>query len=139
MSEFLRRISGKVRPVLIIALAGLVIVLYMALSALDHSGMYGALQDAIMLDVPEARMQALFMAMDKLSQTQVHEKIIMAVIIAFAGCISLLSQPVPSQPEKYSEVVRAARAREDEEKLMLAKQVEELSTKLDTLKQALGD
>ena len=138
MRDFWKAVSGRIRPVLCLALLLLVGVLWMSLSSLDHSGMYVALQDAIMLDVPEARMQALFTAMDKLSQTQIHEKIILAVIIAFSGCISLLSQPNPPEQETASDIIKAMKAQEDEEKEQLKAQVGDLTAKINKLHEALG-
>ena len=139
MRQFLLSISGKVRPILALALVLLVVVLYLALSSIDHTGMYAALQDAIMLDVPEARMQALFTAMDKLSQTQVHEKIILAVIIAFSGCISLLSQPATPEQEPLANIIRAVLSVEDEEKVEMQRKLNDMSDRLAELQRDLGD
>ena len=81
MRDFWKAISGRIRPVLCLALILLVIVLYMSLSALDQSGIYTSLQEAVMLDLPEDRMKALFEAVDKLTQKQILEKVILATLV----------------------------------------------------------
>ena len=139
MKQFLQNISGRIRPVLCLALVLLVIVLYMSLSALDQSGIYTSLQEAVMLDLPEDRMKALFQAVDKLTQKQILEKVILATLVIFGSVCTLLAQPNPPEQETAADIIKAMKATQDEEKIALQGKVDELSNKLDTLKQALGD
>ena len=107
MKQFLQNISGRVRPVLCLALVLLVLVLYMSLSALDQSGIYVSLQEAVMLDLPEERMKALFEAVDKLTQKQILEKVILSTLVIFGGVCTLLAQPAPPEQETASDIIKA--------------------------------
>ena len=113
MQAFLKAISGRFRPILALALLLLVGVLWIGLNSLDHSGTYTALHDAVLLDIPSERLEALLGAMEKLSQVSVQEKLILATLVAFSSCISLLSQP-PS--ESVSDIIKAIRSTDDQEK-----------------------
>ena len=139
MRDFWKAISGRIRPVLCLALILLVIVLYMSLSALDQSGIYTSLQEAVMLDLPEDRMKALFEAVDKLTQKQILEKVILATLVIFGSVCTLLAQPAPPEQETAADIIKAMKTTIDEEKEQMAQELDALNTKMDTLKQALGD
>ena len=139
MRDFWKAISGRIRPVLCLALILLVIVLYMSLSALDQSGIYTSLQEAVMLDLPEDRMKALFEAVDKLTQKQILEKVILSTLVIFGGVCTLLAQPAPPEQETAADIIKAMKTTIDEEKEQMSQELDALNTKMDTLKQALGD
>ena len=139
MKQFLQNISGRIRPVLCLALVLLVIVLYMSLSALDQSGIYTSLQEAVMLDLPEDRMKALFQAVDKLTQKQILEKVILATLVIFGSVCTLLAQPNPPEQETAADIIKAVKYEASERETALEGQVKDLSGKLDKLKQALGE
>ena len=127
MQNFLNAISGRVRPILALALMLLVLVLWIGLNSLDHSGIYAALHNAVLLDAPEERVQALMKYLDQYDETAVQEKIILAVIVAMGSCIALLSQPTT---DSVADIIKAVRSTEDEEKAKLRSQLAETKDKL---------
>ena len=139
MRELWKVAAGKIRPVALCFGIMLIVAYWYTVSQIKEVGSNDAIMEMFMSDVPTDIREAAIKLREHDTRMKSIEVLAHLLFGGFIGFISTLVMPAPQQQEEYSKVIKAAKAVEDAEKAELRGKVDELSTKMDTLKQALGD